>query len=89
MRLWPRGIRKSSVNLWLKELGPQYPLLRAFKDGKISWPEFSRRYKTGLKTLAAHEQLGQLRAIAKKNQVTVLCGCKDPSHCHRTLLAKL
>ena len=29
MRLWPRGIRKTRVDVWLKELGPVLPLLRA------------------------------------------------------------
>ena len=29
MRLWPRGIRKERVDVWLKELGPVPELLRA------------------------------------------------------------
>src|SRR2546427_412329 len=49
MRLWPRGIKKSSVDLWLKELGAEIGNLRAFKAGRIGWPEMRRRYLTGLR----------------------------------------
>src|SRR6266849_2024779 len=49
MRLWPRGIKKSSVDLWLKELGAEIGNLRAFKAGHIGWPEMRRRYLTGLR----------------------------------------
>lgn len=37
MRLWPRGIRKDRVDLWLKELAPVVPLLRAYRGGKLGW----------------------------------------------------
>ena len=37
MRLWPRGIRKERVSVWLKELGPVPELLRAYLDERISW----------------------------------------------------
>ena len=39
MRLWPRGIRKERVSVWLKELGPVPALLRQFLDGAITWTQ--------------------------------------------------
>ena len=86
MRLWPRGIRKERVDLWLKELGPVMPLLRAFLDEKIAWAQYRPRYLKGLERPEAQEHLAMVRAAAKKGRVTLLCGCADETHCHRSLL---
>ena len=86
MRLWPRGIRKSAVDLWLKDLGAEVANLRAFKAGSIGWPEMRRRYLAGLKREPAASALGRLRAMAKRSRVTVLCSCEDEKRCHRSLL---
>ena len=86
MRLWPRGIRKSAVDLWLKELGAEVANLRAFRAGRIGWPEMRRRYLAGLTHEPASSALGRLRAMAKRGRVTVLCSCEDPKRCHRSLL---
>jgi uncharacterized protein YeaO (DUF488 family) len=86
MRLWPRGIKKSAVVLWLKDLGAEVANLRAFKAGRIGWPEMRRRYVAGLKREPAASALGRLRAMAKRGRVTVLCSCEDEKRCHRSLL---
>ena len=90
MRLWPRGIKKSRVDRWLKELGAEIPLIRAWKSGTLtSWPEFRRRYLAGLKKPAARSQLRELKALAKNDRVTLLCACPDESRCHRRILKRL
>ncbi len=89
MRLWPRGVKKSRVDVWLKELGAELPLIRAWKAGKIPWPEFRRRYLAGLKKPTARTQLRELRALARKGRVTLLCACPDESRCHRGILTRL
>jgi uncharacterized protein YeaO (DUF488 family) len=86
MRLWPRGIKKGAVDLWLKELGAELVNLRAFKAGRIGWPEMRRRYLTGLKREPAASALKQLRGLARRGRVTVLCSCEDEKRCHRSLL---
>jgi uncharacterized protein YeaO (DUF488 family) len=86
MRLWPRGIKKSAVDLWLKDLGAEVANLRAFKAGRIGWPEMRRRYLAGLKREPAASALGRLRAMAKRGRVTALCSCEDETRCHRSLL---
>jgi uncharacterized protein YeaO (DUF488 family) len=86
MRLWPRGIKKSAVDLWLKDLGAEIASLRAFKAGKIGWPEMRRRYLAGLRREPAASALKRLRAMARRQRVTVLCSCADPKRCHRSLL---
>ena len=89
MRLWPRGIRKSAVDLWLKELGAELPNLRAFKAGRIGWPEMRRRYLAGLRREPAAAALTKLRSLARRGKVTVLCSCADESRCHRSLLRRV
>jgi uncharacterized protein YeaO (DUF488 family) len=87
MRLWPRGIRKDRVDLWRKELGPVKELLRDFLDKRIDWPTYTRRYLAGLDRPEAQEAIAEVRALAREGTVTLLCGCADESHCHRSLLA--
>jgi uncharacterized protein YeaO (DUF488 family) len=88
MRYWPRGIRKEKVDIWLRELAPIIPLLRSFLDGKITWAQYRPRYRAGLKRPQAQAALAEVRALARKGPVTLLCGCADPRRCHRTLLQK-
>jgi uncharacterized protein YeaO (DUF488 family) len=86
MRLWPRGIRKDRVHVWLRELGPVLPLLRAIRSGGIDWPEYRRRYLRGLARKDARADLARLRALRRAGPVTLLCGCADERRCHRSLL---
>ncbi|MCB4757247.1 MAG: DUF488 family protein [Elusimicrobia bacterium] len=88
MRLWPRGIKKNRISIWLRELAPEYPLLRAFKSGRISWPEFARRYKAGLRKASSQAQLKELKAIIRRRKVTLLCACRNESRCHRSILKR-
>ena len=86
MSLWPRGIAKTRVDRWLKELGTPKELIHQWKNGKISWTELARGYT---KILKNHSDLLQaLAKESKKNTLTLLCSCKDPEHCHRSLLKK-
>src|SRR5689334_10841192 len=77
MRLWPRGIKKSRIDRWLKELGPEYPTLKSFKSGRISWAEFTRQYKTGLKKSESQAQLKTLKDFVRQGPVTIFCSCVD------------
>src|SRR3990172_1167652 len=36
MTLWPRGVRKSAVDVWFRELGTPRPLIRGWKSGRLS-----------------------------------------------------
>lgn len=89
MRLWPRGIKKERIGVWLKELGADRQLLADWKAGKVDWPTRRRRYLAGLDVPAAAAQLDELRALAGKQTVTLLCACKDDRECHRSLLKEV
>src|SRR5438445_13055845 len=84
MRLWPRGVAKDKVDVWLKELGTEKESIKRWKSGKISWREFERDYKKSL--IGKEELLRSLAGEAKKNDITLLCVEKDEARCHRSLL---
>jgi uncharacterized protein YeaO (DUF488 family) len=88
MRYWPRGIRKEKVHVWLRELGPVVPLLRAFLDEEITWGQYVPRYLAGLRRPQARAALAEIRRLARQGRVTLLCGCADPQRCHRSLLQR-
>jgi uncharacterized protein YeaO (DUF488 family) len=88
MRYWPRGIRKEKVDVWLRELGPVIPLLRAFLDEEITWAQYVPRYLAGLRRPEAQAALAEIRRLARQGRVTLLCGCADARQCHRTLLQR-
>ena len=87
MRLWPRGIRKERVEVWLKELGPVRELLRAYLDGSLTWAQYVPRYLAGLERPEAQAAVAEVRRLATTGRVTLLCGCPDEARCHRSLLA--
>ena len=89
MRLWPRGIRKTHVDLWLKHLGAPLTLLREYRAGKVEWSDYRKRYLAGLKSPEARTALNELRPLVARRRVTLLCVCHDESHCHRSILKKV
>jgi uncharacterized protein YeaO (DUF488 family) len=84
MTLWPRGVSKDKVDLWMKELGTPRDLIRLYKAGKVTWAEYSKEYRKSLK--GKEGILKELAAESKSKTITLLCTEKDPSSCHRSLL---
>ena len=87
----------------MANLGPGETLLKSLLAGKITWREFSKRYReemfapaatdAGNATIKNHGQKFTLRLIAKlaeKGNVTLLCHCaEEAAECHRFLLREL
>jgi uncharacterized protein YeaO (DUF488 family) len=84
MRLWPRGVSKGEVDLWIKEVGTEKELIKLWKAGKLTWKEYSKRYLASLK--GKESVLDELAARSKRETITLLCVEKDPENCHRSLL---
>ena len=98
-----RGLPKSRYDVWMANLGPSERLLKTMQKGKISWAEFSRRYRRELfeesspgrknRTIKNHGQkftLRLLQLLGRKGRVTVMCHCdEEQEHCHRHLLKKI
>jgi len=86
MQYWPRGVKKQKIDVWYKELGSSKELIKAWKAGKVTWSQFKARYITDLKEERRHTLVRELAERAKNDRVTLLCGCRDPNSCHRTIL---
>lgn len=85
-RLWPRGLTKAKakVDEWLKEIAPSTELRRRFHKDPTRWTEFRSRYRHELGGNA--ELLTHLRALGRKQRVTLLYGVRDPDHNHANIL---
>lgn len=84
MALWPRGVKKEKVDVWLKELGTPKDLIKKWKGGKVTWAQFSSEYRRSLRGKEA--LLESLRRDSASGTVTLLCTEKEGEKCHRHLL---
>jgi len=75
-RLWPRGIRRDQVDVWLKDVAPSDELRRWYNHEPDKWEEFKKRYFEELSRNPKVEILLQL--IKKGNNVTLLYASKSP-----------
>jgi uncharacterized protein YeaO (DUF488 family) len=95
-----RGLPADRFDVWMPNLGPSEELRDAILAGKISWAEYSRRYRKELleaggvdarnERIKNHGQkftLRLLQHLAENQTVTLLCHCaENERHCHRHLL---
>jgi uncharacterized protein YeaO (DUF488 family) len=88
MRLWPRGLKRTAADHWLKGLGTPLELIRQWKAGTISWEALEKAYRRHLRTAEARTDLATLTALARQGQVTLLCTCPDEARCHRGILRR-
>ena len=84
MTLWPRGVPKDKIDVWLKELGTPRDLIKRYKAGNMAWKEYAAEYRKSLK--GKEHLLLALAAESRKGTITLLCTEKDPNACHRSLL---
>ncbi|HET7405337.1 MAG TPA: DUF488 family protein [Candidatus Bathyarchaeia archaeon] len=89
MRLWPRGVRKESIDLWMKDVGTARELIRKWKAGKVTRADYEKQYYEMMRGDEQEKLVKEIADYARKGPVTLLCSCKDPEKCHRSLLKKL
>jgi len=80
-RLWPRGIRHTSVNvdLWFKDVAPSTELRKWFAHDPSKWGEFRRRYMRELKKNS--KALEKLIDLAQSSGlITLIYAAKDEKH---------
>ena len=75
-RLWPRGISKDKIDIWLKDIAPSEDLRKWFNHDASKWEEFKRKYFEELDKNPKIEILLQL--IRKGNHVTLVYASKSP-----------
>jgi len=76
-RLWPRGIKKQSLQLeaWLPEVAPSHALRRCFGHDPARWDEFVKRYTEELDARPAASE-----PLIREGRVTLLYSARDPQH---------
>jgi len=75
-RLWPRGISKDKVDVWLKDVAPSAEVRNAFDHQPERFIAFQQQYRA---ELAANDAVETLRdAMAAHPRVVLLYGAKDP-----------
>lgn len=98
-----RGCRGTRYHAWMPNLAPSEPLLGAIQEEKITWKEFTRRYKQELFELAPMDKKNEriknygqkftlrlIKELARRQPVTLLCHCdEDADCCHRHLLKEV
>jgi uncharacterized protein YeaO (DUF488 family) len=88
MRLWPRGVRKDRIDVWLKDAAPSRGLLDAYHHAELSWDAFEAGYRREIAGERPH-MLDELRELEHQHgTVTLLCYERIPpeEHCHRLTL---
>lgn len=89
-RFYPRGVKKTHFEIWMRELAPSKKLLNEYKTNKKTWNQFIKDFKSELQ--ANKDSLQAIKDLsfkAKSNDVTLLCFEKDNTPCHRHLLKKI
>lgn len=76
-RLWPRGVSKDRIDLWLKDIAPSDALRHEFHGHPDRWDEFCAAYATELGSAPAQAALATLDARLKDGPVTLLYAAKD------------
>ena len=74
-RIWPRGVKKDRIDLWLKEAAPSTEVRNAFDHVADRFATFVRDYTVELADNPAVAQLRQI--VAEHEKVVLLYGAKD------------
>ncbi|ARM76896.1 DUF488 domain-containing protein [Acidianus manzaensis] len=75
-RLWPRGVKKDRIDLWLKEIAPSEELRKWFNHDPEKWEEFKKKY---FEELNQNPKLsGLLKLVKDGNNVTLLYATTSP-----------
>lgn len=89
-RFYPRGIKKTHFDIWMKELAPSKNLLNEFKTNKKTWNQFITSFKSELEVNKdTLQMIKDLKVKTKSQNVTLLCFEKEGTPCHRHLLKKI
>ncbi|AEA12282.1 hypothetical protein TUZN_0794 [Thermoproteus uzoniensis 768-20] len=74
-RLWPRGVRRDAVDIWMREVAPSDELRRWFSHDPAKWEEFKARY---WRELDENPKVEELLRLAERGDVTLLYAARSP-----------
>ena len=76
-RLWPRGVRKERVDLWLKDIAPSDALRHQYHGHPDQWEAFCAAYAAELGSASVRPALDRLREAVQAGPVTLLYAARD------------
>lgn len=86
-RFYPRGVKRSRFDFWVRDASPEPELLKKYKNGSLEWKEFSGRFKQQLKSSAkSRDAINKLVELGRSNRITLLCYERQGEHCHREIV---
>jgi uncharacterized protein YeaO (DUF488 family) len=84
-RLWPRGIKKTAIDVWIKDVAPSDELRNWFHHEEPKWSAFRSKYRKELTD--NKDAVEELRKEAR-GTATLLYGAKDEKHNQAVVLAE-
>lgn len=84
-RLWPRGVKKTAIDVWIKDVAPSDDLRNWFHHEEPKWRTFRSKYR---KELSANKDAVVELRKATKGTATLLYGAKDEAHNQAVVLAE-
>ena len=84
-RLWPRGVKKTAIDVWIKDVAPSDDLRNWFHHEEPKWRTFRSKYRKELS--ANKDAVVELRKAAE-GTATLLYGAKDEAHNQAVVLAE-
>ncbi len=85
-RLWPRGLKKGAIDVWLKDIAPSAELRKWYGHVPERWQSFRKKY---LKELEQNpEAVAELKKAARSKTVTLLYGARDREQNQAVVLAE-
>ena len=89
-RFYPRGVKKTHFDIWMRDLAPSQQLLKEYKTNKKTWKQFTTSYKSEIQqNKESIKVIKSLKTKIKSNNITLLCYEKDGEPCHRHLLKEI
>ncbi len=73
-RLWPRGIKKEKIDLWMREIAPSEELRKWYSHSPEKCDEFKRRYKKELESKV--KDVDKLVNLSKEKNVIITYASK-------------
>ena len=89
-RYYPRGIKKSHFDCWLRDLSPSKELLSSYRDGSITWDGFKAQFLAELQdSNVSRDAISFLKHHSDIENVTLLCYERAGKPCHRYIIRDL
>lgn len=85
-RLWPRGVTKDRIDLWLKDAAPSESLRRRFHAGEEDWQAFRLDYLAELAQPLGQEALAKLHELCLAGPVILLYAVRDETRNNAAVL---